>query len=157
MKFAKELHGDSQIILLSLLAMLSYRLGKLDFFKSILNLFLRSNSIYLFIYLFILLSCRCSYCEAELATLSGVVSIFFFGICARHYLYYSLKEETKQHVSSIFTYDALTEFIAIISFEYLFFSFLERRNPSVKCLFSSCWECKCSFSTFSIMTGLSLA
>lgn len=66
MKFAKELHGDSQIILLSLLAMLSYRL-------------------------------------AELATLSGVVSIFFFGICARHYLYYSLKEETKQHVTSLFT------------------------------------------------------
>ena len=66
---------------------------------------------------FILLSAYASYSVAELLSLSGIMSLFFCGICNAHYGYYNTSHATK--ISSKYAFEALSFMAELFVFAYL--------------------------------------
>ncbi|GJP41967.1 hypothetical protein CLOM_g1576 [Closterium sp. NIES-68] len=66
---------------------------------------------------FVLVSGYVSYSVAEMLSLSGIMSLFFCGICNAHYGYYNVSHASK--ISSKYAFDALSFMAEMFVFAYL--------------------------------------
>ncbi|CAM6113063.1 unnamed protein product [Calypogeia fissa] len=66
---------------------------------------------------FILLSAYISYALAEICGLSGIMSLFFCGICNAHYGYYNASQASR--ISSKYAFEALSFLAEVFVFAYL--------------------------------------
>lgn len=66
---------------------------------------------------FILLSAYMSYAVAEMLGLSGIMSLFFCGICNSHYSFYNVCHASK--ISSKYSFEALAFMSELFVFAYL--------------------------------------
>ena len=66
---------------------------------------------------FVLISAYIAYSVAELVSLSGIMSLFFCGICNAHYGYYNTSHASK--ISSKYAFEALSYMAELFVFAYL--------------------------------------
>lgn len=66
---------------------------------------------------FVLLSAYIAYTMAEIAGLSGIMALFFCGICNSHYGYYNTSQASK--ISSKYAFEALAFMAEVFVFAYL--------------------------------------
>ena len=66
---------------------------------------------------FILLSPYVAYAMADIMGLSGIMALFFCGVCNSHYGYYNTSESSK--ISSKYAFEALAFMAEVFTFAYL--------------------------------------